>query len=128
MKVYVAAPYADAERVRDVHDYLRHQGHSPTSRWAEAATDAEDFSKFRPEELSDFAAQNDGDVRAADAVLVLARSGAGGEMFAEARIAIEWGKRVLWVGRRTLSAWRPGVERFDSVPDAIQALEVGHAA
>lgn len=122
MNVYVAAPYADAERVRRVHKLLIAIGCAFTSRWAEQASGPEDFASLTPEELANTASCNDTDVLRAGVALVLARPGLGGEMFAEARLAYDSGRRVLWVGRKTLSAWRPGVERFESFEDALSRL------
>lgn len=121
--VYVAAPYADAPLVREVHQLLSDAGITPTSTWAKDATPGpENQSAFTPEQLRAFAENNDADVLRADAVLVLAREGAGGEMFAEVARAQLWGKAVFWVGRRTLSAWRAGVQQCWSVGDALVAL------
>lgn len=119
---YVAAPFADAAFVRVVHEHLVNIGVTPTSTWAMHAYGPEDFSRFAPEELARIAEKNDADVRGSDVVLVLARDGAGGEMFAEARFAITLGRPVVWSGRRTLSAWRRGVVRVDDLDDAIAVL------
>lgn len=121
-RVYVAAPYEDAEQVRGIHKLLREAGLEMTSRWAEQATGAEDFSTFKPWELACLARANDADLLSSHAVLVMARKGAGGEMFAEARIAIHVGIPVFWFGRKTLSAWRPGVTQCESLDDVIGRL------
>ncbi len=120
--VYVAAPYADALKVRALHTRMRLLGLRPTSTWAEAAAGAEDFSKFTPEQLRQFALSNDSALLSSDFVVVLARDGAGGEMFAEARLALDRGIAVYWVGRRTLSAWREGVTLADDIDDAIAGM------
>lgn len=122
LRVYVAAPFADAHVVRDVHERLLSLGMLPTSTWATTANGEEDFSAYTPERLRDFALANDADVRRSHALLVMARAGAGGEMFSEIRIALEWGKPVFWVGRRTLSAYRNGVVLCDDVDEALGAL------
>jgi len=121
-KVYVAAPYADASLVRMIHEKLKTQDIGFTSSWAEEAKGAENFAAFSPERLREHAEANDGDVREANALLALARDGAGGEMFAEARIALEWGIPVVWVGRRILSAWRDGVALAEDLDNGIQKL------
>src|SRR4051812_47303326 len=122
-RIYVAAPYEDAMAVRDVHALLRRLGFDCTSSWAENARGPEDLTSLSFEAIRSLAEQNDADVMAADLVLVRARLGAGGEMFAEARWAIEKGKRVFWVGRkRILSAYRLGVVLFDDIDDALAAL------
>lgn len=119
---YVAAPYADAAFVRVVHDHLLAVAITPTSSWATTARGPEDFSRFSPPELRRVAAQNDADLRGSDVCLVIARDGAGGEMFAEARVALEWGKPIVWTGRRTLSAWRSGVVLAEDLDAAILLL------
>lgn len=122
LSVYVAAPYADAPHVRLIHERLIAQDIRPTSTWASTALGPEDFSKATAAGLLAVAATNDADLRGSDAVLVLARDGAGGEMFAEARVALEWGRPCVWVGRRTLSAWRRGVVLAEDVDDALRVL------
>lgn len=122
MNVYVAAPFEDAGIVRMVHERFASLGLTPTAKWADHADGKEDFARFEPARLRAFAHQNDKDLRDSDVVLVIARAGAGGEMFAEARLAIEWGKAVVWVGRRILSAWRHGVVSADSIDDAVDLL------
>lgn len=119
---YVAAPYEDAAFIRIVHERLQQHDIQPTSRWAESARGADDFAAMTPAALRSAAADNDADLRGSDAVLVIARSGAGGEMFAEARLGLEWGKPVVWTGRLTLSAFRSGVVRAVDLDDAISVL------
>lgn len=119
ISVYVAAPFVDSPLVREVHERLVLIGARPTSSWAEQAQGPEDFTITVVDVLRDAAAANDRDLRASDVCLVLAREGVGGEMFAESRMAIAWQKAVVWVGRRTLSAWRRGVVRADDLDDAI---------
>ncbi len=121
--IYVAAPYEDAGYVREhVHERLRALGFEPTSRWAETARGPEDFARFSADELRVIAEGNDLDVAGSKAVLVLARAGAGGEMFAEARLALAMGIPCIWVGRRTLSAWRLGVVRAADLDEALEIL------
>ena len=131
LNVYVAAPYEDGAFVfQGVHERLRALGMTPTSTWAEHAIGREDFSRYTPARLREFAVRNDADLRAADVALVLARAGAGGEMFAEARVAIDWGKPVVWCGRLILSAWRSGVVRAEDLDAALSilvAMQAKHA-
>lgn len=122
MNVYVAAPYDDAAVVRNIHARLRALGIDPTSRWAEYATGAEDFETLSPAQLADIAGSNDYDVRRSHAMLVMARVGAGGEMFSEARLALVLGVPIVWHGRLTLSAWRPGVVRVATLDGAFDGL------
>jgi hypothetical protein len=122
-RCYVCAPYEDGPTVRDrVHARIVAAGFEPTSRWAINWNGREDFSRFSPAELQRIAEENDSDLLDAHVALVLARAGAGGEMFAESRLAIDNGLSVVWVGRKTLSAWRRGVVRFDTLDDGIKAL------
>ena len=123
LSVYCAAPYEDAQLVRQVHGRLRLMGATVTSRWAEEAIGAEDFAKFTPSVLQAIAEANDADVAAANLVIVLARPGAGGEMFAECRYALTMRTPVYWTGRLTLSAWREGVTRFGSLEELLASVE-----
>lgn len=123
-RIYVAAPYEDAGHVRDLHKRLRSLGFEPSSRWAESSRGPEDFTKYTPLQLRAIAEGNDQDVFDSDVMIVLARAGAGGEMFAEARVALGFGIPVVWVGRRTLSAWRLGVHRVTDIDDGIAKIIV----
>jgi hypothetical protein len=122
LSVYIAAPYEDASYVRMVSGHLRRLGLTTTSSWSEQARGPEDLTQMMPAVIRTVAHQNDDDLRAADVCLVMARRGAGGEMFAEARLALEWGKPVYWVGRRILSAYRSGVTICDDLDAAVLAI------
>src|SRR5579859_5543697 len=122
-RVYVAAPFEDASKVREVHEFLRASGITPTSRWAEgiamgAFDNAKDAASL-PDTMRKFAEQNDRDIESSSVVFVMAREGAGAEMFAEARFALTLGKPVIWWGRPALSAWRSGVVRAKDFGDAM---------
>jgi len=121
--VYVAAPYEDAAHVRALHIRLETMGLRHTSLWADMAKGAEDLHKHSPARLRLAAESNDIDVARSDVVLALARKGAGGEMFSEIRYALELLIPVLWVGRHTLSAFRKGVTRCESLDQAMGLLE-----
>jgi hypothetical protein len=123
LRCYVAAPYADAAYVRIVHATLEAHGIKPVSTWVERAEGVEDFHRLALADLRRIAQENDADVRLADVVLMLARKGAGGEMFAEARLALDLGKTVIWTGRLTLSSFRPGVLQVRDLDDAWPVLE-----
>lgn len=116
-RVYVAAPYLVPILAREAHERLREVGFTPTSTWAARATG--------PECLTDgFAlaaiAENDFDLLSSDAVIALAREGAGGEMFCEISRALVERIPVFWVGtRKILSCYRRGVVCCDSVEEAI---------
>lgn len=120
-RIYVAAPYEDAAFVRQVHTRLRERKFTPTSSWAETAKGADVLT---PEIAQTAITVNDADLRSSDAVFVIARPGAGGEMFCEIAAALMHGIRVFWVGRKVLSAYRDGVVWCgDYVPEALDTLE-----
>jgi hypothetical protein len=122
-RVYVAAPYGDASLVRRVHDLLRRLRLEPTSRWAENALGAENIETLPLDVVQALAEVNDRDLLDADAVLVLPRDGAGREMYAEARLALEHRIPVFWSGRPLcLSSFRAGVRRCSDLVDAVLAL------
>ena len=122
-RVYVAAPYGDGHRVRRTHALLRYLRLEPTSSWAETADGPEDLGAIPVEKIRALAAKNDEELLNSDAVLVLARVGAGHEMCAEARLAIDRGIAVVWVGEpRCLSACRNGVDRVDDMTEAFARL------
>lgn len=122
MRVYVAAPYIDAEKVRLVHAQLISRGMLPVSDWADTATGKEDLASMPIEDVRAVAMHNDLRVDSAQAVLVLARPDAGAEMYAEASRAILRGTFVVWLGHRPLSAYRHRVLRADSLDEALTAL------
>jgi hypothetical protein len=122
LSVYVASPYANAAFVRVIHESLRAHGLIITSNWAEQATGPEDFSHMTVAALRAAAAGNDRDLRASDVILVIDFEGRGRETYGELRVALEWGKAAIFVGRRNLSAWRRGVVRADDLDDAIAIL------
>ncbi len=123
MNVYVASWYDNAGFVREhVHEALRAFGIRPTSRWAEQARGPENFAAFQVDALRAIAADNDADLDRSDAVLMIATDGRGGESFAEVCRALLSGKLVVWVGRRTLSAFRRGVIRAEDLSDAFRIL------
>lgn len=131
-KVYVAAPYEDAHWVRVFHRLLNVNDFEFTSSWAEQATgvNAKDKSILysSPADIrihNKFAAvANDDNVIDCDAMVVVARPGVGAEMFAEARLAIHLGKKVIWVGRLSLSAWRDGVVICSDLENALDQLSL----
>ncbi len=122
MNVYVAAPAEDAAFVTVVHESLEKHGMQAMSRWAAVVRGPENYASMTPASLREAAVRNDADLRGSDVVLVLARDGAGGEMFAEARVALEWGRPLVWVGRPILSAFRNGVVRALDLDDGIRIL------
>lgn len=101
---------------------MRGLGLVPTSTWAEEQIGPENFAQYTVEQLRAIAFSNDGDILRSNSMLVLARPGAGGEMFAEARFALQHEKAVFWVGRRTLSAWRRGVIRCHDLDAALDKI------
>lgn len=122
LHVYVAAPYEDAALVREVHAELEKYDIVATSLWADEARGAEDFSTYTPTQLRAAAESNDEDIDRSHAMIVMARKGAGGEMFAEARYAAHLGMPTFWCGRMTLSAWRWNVVRVENPGGATLML------
>lgn len=123
IRVYVAGPYSSASFIREhVHERLRQLRMEPTSRWADDAHGAEDFSKFSPERLREFGLSNDADVARADALLLVDLAGMGRETYAEMRLALILGKPVIWLGRHALSAYRDGVTRAEDLDEALSFL------
>lgn len=129
LRCYVAAPFGDAPFVREVHACLRLLGIEPTSSWAEHADGTpEQLDQMPLAEVRALAERNDHALATSDVVLVLPREGAGREMYAEARLAIAIGLPVIWVGGpRPLSAYREGVLRVESLPEAFQELYERHS-
>jgi hypothetical protein len=113
-RIYVCAPFDDRVYVRSVHAQLVESGLKPMSTWANASED-ENWSDEEAVRLATF--ENTSQMATSDAMLVIARPGAGGEMFAEIARAQTWGKPIFWVGRRILSAFRPGVFRLGDCDD-----------
>lgn len=126
LRCYVAAPFADAPHVREVHACLRLLGIEPSSSWAEAASadgQPERLDLMPIEQVRAIAERNDHALATSDVVLVLPRDGAGREMYAEARLAIAIGLEVIWVGNpRPLSAYREGVLQVATLVEAFRVL------
>lgn len=123
MKVYVCAPFAmGADLRRRLPGRLAAIGAVLTSRWLDHATGPEDFARFLPIELRAIAEANDADLRRADVALLIDPDKRGRETYSEVRLAIEWGKPVVWAGPPTLSAWRRGVVRVADLDAAILTL------
>ena len=124
MRVYVAGPFSSASFVRVLHDSLLTRDITPTSSWASEANGAEDFATMSADALRATAEQNDRDLRGSDVALLVDLDGSGRETYAEARVALEWGKPIVWVGHKGLSQWRRGVVRCgDSIEQAMAILE-----
>jgi hypothetical protein len=127
--IYIAAPFTDAALVRDIEPRFLPIGAESHSTWAQAANGPERLESMPLEMIQHIAAANDRDLLSAFAVIVLSRDGAGGEMFAEARLALEYGIPVVWVGRRRpLTAYRPGVVRVHTVEEAVEIVALFVAA
>lgn len=123
-RIYVAAPFDDRYYVRAVHAKLVLAELRPTSTWANAN---EDENWEDDEAIHAASVENTTQIATSDAMLVIARPGAGGEMFAEVARAQTWGKPIFWVGRRILSAFKPGVFRFGDCMMAVRDEEVEKA-
>lgn len=128
MKVYVAGPYATAAAVREIHSRLWALCLEPVSTWAEAAAGPESFAGMTPEDLARVAEKNDADLRSADVVLVVDIEGRGRETYAELRVALEWGMPAVFVGKLSLTSWRRGVVRAESLDEALARLADMHVA
>jgi hypothetical protein len=123
LRVYLAAPFADAHEVRDLDAKLVELVIDVTSTWAHAAKGPERLDAIAPLEVRRVALANDRDLLNAHLVVALARDGAGAEMFAEVRLALAHRIPVLWVGtRRPLSAYREGVLRVRALDEAMPLL------
>jgi len=123
--VYVAGPFSSGPELRRrLPGRLAAIGAELTARWLDlaAAEGSEDFSRYTIDELRAFAEMNDADLRAADVVLLVDPEGRGRETYSEIARALLWNKPVVWCGRLTLSAWRRGVVRVDSLDAAIGTL------
>lgn len=125
--IYVAAPYARAPYVREVHSCLADLGMRIASRWAYGAPPVEVLPET-PTDLERASLRatrkaNLEDLRGADCVLALTFPGEGREMWAEIHEAIREHVPVLWAGPvLSLAAYEPGVHRVPTVSHAIQLL------
>ncbi len=123
-RVYVAAPFASG---RDLRARLLGRfsaiGVECVSSWLFKATgEPEDLSPLSLDDIQEIAECNDDELRWADVVLLVDPEGKGRETYSEARIALEWGKPVVWYGRHTLSAYRGGVFRVNDLDEAMELL------
>jgi len=120
LKVYVASPFALREEVKLLHEKLRGAGIDPVAQWPYGTEKESELTTAMARELAD---RNDNDIMDSHAMLVLARPGQGGEMFAEVNYALRWQSPVVWTGERViLSTFRQGVLRASSMEDAITVL------
>ncbi|MBP9863666.1 MAG: hypothetical protein KBD62_37315 [Kofleriaceae bacterium] len=122
-RVYVIAAYTAAPEVRTLHTRLRMAGHEPTSSWAEEAAGPEDLASLTPGQCGAIWDRNDQDMIDANVVVVLADTPAR-EGFLEAQRAFDLRKRIVWVGRPTLTvrAYIGPASRLVVVADVDQAL------
>jgi len=130
MKVYIAAPYAEAVCVRTtVFSMIRDAGLDPIASWAvEADGEKENLLAIDEERARARWKRNRWELVAADALLVVARDGSGGEMFAETELARAMTLPIFWTGRLTLSAFQPEVRvRAPGHNDGI-AIAIRHIA
>lgn len=124
MRIYVAAPFQRASEALLAHHALVAIGLLPVSRWVAVALERQGVDALTAAEAHHGIEVNDEDLVSADALLVLSYPGEGGEMFAEARMALLLGKPVVWVrGRQILSSWRRGVTLVDSLQEGVQRLD-----
>ncbi len=132
VNLYVATAFRNAAEARKVHARVARWGVTPVSSWAVNAHGPEDLSALSRKSVQALAHLNDHDLLSAHLVLVIAREGEGGEVFAETRLALAHRIPVLWTGeRRILSAYREGVLRVARIDDALDHVKalvklVGH--
>ena len=128
LRVYVAGPYADLERIQGVHATLRAAGLRVTSEWANAACSSLDpVTGPAPDQNAAARAwrENRYQIRRSDVLLVIDPDGRGRETYAELGYAIERGLRVIAWAPSTLSTVLPSVTRVDSVADALATMRQG---
>lgn len=123
--VYVAAPYALAQRARDTHRQLEGRCMRWTSLWAEAADGPEDLAAMPVGVRESVRATNHDAIRASGALLVLGTA-APCETLVELGVAIAHGLPVVWLdggARLPLSATCESVcTRVASVDAALDEL------
>jgi hypothetical protein len=123
---YVAASFRHYEQAQAMQRALALLDLRITSSWADQAETSmglEDLESMSVADRTRVYMANDAALERADIVVVLASEGAR-ETFAEARLAIHWGKLVVWVGSpKPLSAWRFGVVRCETAELALAFLE-----
>lgn len=124
MKVYVGAKFEEKGNAREAQAALRALGHEITFDWT-----VEDDSGLSGDERELYwraCGANDVDgVRRADAVLLLNHPLAFGTMV-EFGLALAWGKPIFLVGadiRNTVFFWVPGIRRFNTVEQAVRAID-----
>ena len=123
MNLYVAAPFERAPEVRDLHALARPLGITAVSFWAEEAHGPENLRSLPRDVVRALGRKNDRDLLSAHLVVALASYGAGGEMFAEVRLALAHRIPVLWIGTRSiLTAYREGVLRAETLEDGMILL------
>jgi hypothetical protein len=119
--VFIASGFSWASKVRGMHERLRAHGIECLSTWADDASGQEDFGAFTDAELRLARASNYAGVAECDVLMFLADSPAR-EAFLEVAAALHAGKRVMWIGRDTLSTRVdafPTVTRFRWIEDAL---------
>ena len=122
MRVYLAAPFVDYREAHRVRAVLADSGHSCTSSWIIQAIALGGREELDERTATTALAYNDADVAGSQALLLLARAGAGGECFAELRYAQTLELPCVVLGRAILSAWRPGTVRVATLEGALAAL------
>lgn len=135
MRVFVSADHSAVGRVREIHAKLRAQGLSPVSRWVKRDVEP-DMKTMSADDRLGYLRERDEDMADADVLFVLVGEGSL-QAAADARHALShWSgdpvRPVVWVGRRTLDAYRPGVTFVETVEAGLHALvrmaAVGRAA
>jgi hypothetical protein len=118
--VFICAAFSAAPLVRSMHTTLRARGVTCLSGWAdEAGDEPEDLERFSEGDLYGFWFKNRDGISRADTIIVLADTPMR-EGHAECEYARMLGKRIVWVGRPTLTAT---IADFIRVATPIEAID-----
>src|SRR6266568_441684 len=130
-RLYLAAAFTEAERMRRYRDELRKTGHHVTSRWIDSH-ESICKSEIRTNRTSaqGFAVDDIADIISADAMILFTDvpSTTGG-YHVEFGAALMIGKIIIIVGQRTniFQAYE-GVEQFDTWAKFIECVRSVHAS
>lgn len=115
LKIYVASPFSQIERVKHVHKLITDAGMEFTSRWAEEPITGE------PHEIAEKAFQMDrADLARSNALLALIDIPGGQETFAEIEVARLTGIPIVFVGKPHMSLEREWINNTNLVVYAAE--------
>lgn len=114
MRVYIAAPKAEALRARRAASLLRKCGIEVVSTWHETIEEGAEDPFFGREEIL---SKNLHDLSRANAVLALTSDNAGRETYVEIGRALERGLRVVWSKERGGDALSSASQQVIVVPN-----------